>query len=127
MIYDWQTIRGSIPAKSNQYKIIRMAGHSSLGKTKGLKEYENSFYMQVGAYRNLMITGYFELEVRVYYTSMSHDLDNSLKCLLDCLQYTKTIKNDNKCVKITAEKFLDKVNPRVEFRLITIEHENKGA
>lgn len=127
MIYDWQTIRGSIPAKSNQYKIIRMAGHSSLGKTKGLKEYENSFYMQVGAYRNLMITGYFELEVRVYYTSMSHDLDNSLKCLLDCLQYTKTIKNDNKCVKIIAEKFLDKVNPRIEFRLITIEHENKGA
>lgn len=123
MIYDWQTIHGSIPAKSNQYKIIRMAGHSSLGKTKGLKEYENSFYMQVGAYRNLMITGYFELEVRVYYTSMSHDLDNSLKCLLDCLQYTKTIKNDNRCVKIIAEKFLDKVNPRVEFRLITIENE----
>ena len=100
-----------------------MAGHTSLGKTKGLKEYENSFYMQVGAYRNMMITGYFELEVRVYYTSMSHDLDNSLKCLLDCLQYTKTIKNDNRCVKITAEKFLDKVNPRVEFRLITIENE----
>lgn len=123
MEYDWQTIYGQIPSKSNQYRIIRVSGHSSLGKTKGLKEYENSFYMQVGAYRNLMITSYFELEVRVYFTSMSHDLDNTLKCLLDCLQYTKTIKNDNRCVKIIAEKFLDKKNPRIEFRLITIDNE----
>lgn len=123
MEYDWQTIYGQIPSKSNQYRIIRVSGHSSLGKTKGLKEYENSFYMQVGAYRNLMIASYFEIEVRVYFTSMSHDLDNTLKCLLDCLQYTKTIKNDNRCVKIIAEKFLDKKNPRIEFRLITIDNE----
>lgn len=123
MEYDWQTIYGQIPSKSNQYRIIRVSGHSSLGKTKGLKEYENSFYMQVGAYRNLMIASYFEIEVRVYFTSMSHDLDNTLKCLLDCLQYTKTIKNDNRCVRIIAEKFLDKKNPRIEFRLITIDNE----
>lgn len=118
--HGWQTILGSIPSKSNQYKVITLHGHGSLAKTKGLKEYENSFYMQVGAYRNLMIEGYFELHVRVYFTTMSHDLDNSLKCLLDCLQYTKTIKNDNKCVKIVAEKFLDKERPRIEFELVEI-------
>lgn len=121
MEHEWQTILGQIPSKSNQYKVITLHGHGSLAKTKGLKEYEQSFYMQVGAYRNLMIEGYFELYVRVYFTSMSHDLDNSLKCLLDCLQYTKTIKNDNRCVKIVAEKFLDKERPRIEFKIITIE------
>lgn len=77
--------------------------------------------MQVGKYRNLMISGFFELHIRVYFASMSHDLDNSLKVVLDCLQYTKTIKNDNKCVKIVAEKFLDKTNPRIEFKLIEID------
>ena len=51
---------------------------------------------------------------------MSNDLDNSLKCLLDCLQYSKTIKNDNRCVKIVAEKFIDKESPRVEFKLVEI-------
>ena len=34
---------------------------------------------------------------------------------------TKTIKNDNLCVKVVAEKFIDKENPRVEFRIVTID------
>jgi Holliday junction resolvase RusA-like endonuclease len=77
--------------------------------------------MQVGEYRNLNISGYFELHIRVYYTAMRSDLDNSLKVVLDCLQHTKTIDNDNKCVKIVAEKFVDKTNPRIEFYLETID------
>lgn len=118
--HDWQTIIGQTPSKSNSYKIITLSGHGSLAKTTGLKTYENSFYMQVGKYRNLMIEGYFELHLRVYFATMSHDLDNSLKIILDCLQYTKTIKNDNRCVKIVAEKFIDKTNPRIEFRLVEV-------
>ncbi len=42
---------------------------------------------------------------------------DTLKCLLDCLQMTGTIKNDNRCVKIVAEKFIDKANPRIEFEI----------
>lgn len=118
--HGWQTIIGQTPSKSNTYKVITINGHGSLGKTPGLTAYEKSFYMQVGPYRNMNIAGFFELHIRVYFTSMSHDLDNSLKVVLDCLQYTKTIKNDNKCVKIIAEKFIDKNNPRIEFKLIEI-------
>lgn len=44
-------------------------------------------------------------------------MDNALKVVLDCLQRVKTISNDNKCVKIVAEKFLDKDKPRIEFEL----------
>ncbi len=33
---------------------------------------------------------------------------------------TKTIKNDNKCVKIIARKFVDKENPRAEFLITEI-------
>ena len=29
--------------------------------------------------------------------------------------------NDNLCVKIIAEKFVDKENPRIEFKIVTID------
>lgn len=118
--HDWHTILGHVPSKANNYKIVYIAGHASIDKNSSVKKYEQDFYMQIGKYRNLMINGFFELYVRVYFETMSPDLDNSLKTILDCLQYTKTIKNDNKCVKIVAEKFIDKVNPRVEFKIVEV-------
>ena len=118
--HHWQTIIGQPPSKSNSYKIIYKDGHPMLSKTPATESYERAFYMQVGAYRNMNINGVFELYVRVYFATMKNDLDNSLKVILDCLQYTKTIKNDNLCVKIVAEKFIDKNNPRIEFRLVEI-------
>ena len=120
MEYQWQTILGSVPSKANSYRVITINGHGSLAKTPATKAYENSFYMQMGPYRNLNIEGYFELHMRVYFASMSHDIDNSAKVVLDCLQNGKAIKNDNRCVKLTAEKFIDKLNPRIEFKITTI-------
>ena len=40
------TIYGQVPSKSNGYKIITISGHSSLAKTKALKDYERKFYLQ---------------------------------------------------------------------------------
>lgn len=120
MDYGWQTIKGNAPSKANCYKVITIGGHGSLCKTSALKAYEESFYMQIGKYRNLLLDDLFEFEVRVFYPSMRSDIDNSLKCILDCLQHTRTITNDNRCVKVTAEKFIDKADPRIEFRIITI-------
>ena len=122
-----ETIYGNVPSKSNCYKIITLRNkatgktYSSLGKTGALKKYENQFYIQLsGELRNKMIEGYFEIEVNVYYPSGRSDLDNSLKAILDCLQKAKAIKNDNKCVKITAQRFIDKKEPRVEFNIIEL-------
>ena len=79
-----------------------------------------SFFWQCPV-RNLGISKPFEFYARVFYPSLRSDIDNSLKVLLDCLQKTKTIKNDNQCVKVVAEKFVDKVKPRVEFKIVTVE------
>lgn len=114
------TIIGQVPSKSNGYRIIRIGGHSSLKKSDALVKYEQAFYMQMGVYRNLHIDGLFELHMDVYFTSMSHDIDNSLKVVLDCLQSGGAIKNDNRCTHIVARKFIDKTNPRIEFRLIEL-------
>jgi len=118
-----QIIYGNTPSKSNCYKIITIKGkngktHSSLAKTPALKKYENSFFMQLsGDLRNKLITGYFEIHIDVYYPSGRADLDNSLKIVLDCLQKAQAIKNDNKCCKIVAQRFIDKKEPRIEFFL----------
>ena len=112
-----QTILGNTPSKSNSYKVVSINGHASLAKTRALKEYENKFYIQCDKYRNADIAGYFELYLKVFYPSERSDLDNSLKIILDCLQKVRAVRNDNKCVKITAEKFLDKERPRIEFSI----------
>lgn len=117
-------IYGNVPSKSNCYRITHVKGHASLAKTTALRRYENQFFIQAPAeIRNLAYNGFFEIHIDVYYPSQRSDLDNSLKIILDSLQKkTKTIKNDNKCVKIVAQKFVDKKEPRVEFVLKKIDN-----
>jgi Holliday junction resolvase RusA-like endonuclease len=115
--YPVQTIIGKCPSKSNCYKIITLGKHASLAKTKVLSDYEKSFYLQCNHYRNVEISGLFEIKLSVYNESNRADLDNALKIILDCLQKVKAIKNDNNCIRILAEKFVDKNNPRIEFTL----------
>ena len=115
-----QVILGSVPSKSNCYRIVTVGGHGSLAKTQAMKDFEKKFYLQCGAYRNRAIQGFFELYVDVYFQSNQPDLDNSLKGLLDCLQGCNAIRNDRNCVRIVANKFIDKLNPRLEFTLVEV-------
>jgi Holliday junction resolvase RusA-like endonuclease len=113
------TIHGKIPSKSNCYKVVTIGGHSSLAKTRAIKDYEQSFFLQCPM-RGTNLDKYFKLSVDVYYENMRPDLDNCFKVLLDCLQQCKAIKNDRYCVEIHGRKLIDKENPRIEF---TIEEE----
>lgn len=115
-----QVIYGTIPSKPNSMKVVTINGHGSLAKTKTLKDYEKSFYLQCGKYRDKMITDYFNIDVDAYLPTMAHDLDNIFKILLDCLQSCKAIKNDNRCIEIHARKFIDKRDPRVEFTITPV-------
>lgn len=110
-----EIIRGLIPSKSNSYRIITLAGHGSMAKTPAMKAYENSFFMQCSNYRNAMIDDMFEFYAKVFYPNNRSDLDGSLKAVLDCLQKSKAITNDNRCIKVCIGKFIDKECPRVEF------------
>jgi len=109
-----QIIKGQVPSKSNCYKVITIHGHGSLAKQEVLKEYERNFFRQC-TIRGLNITGYFKIEVYVYFRSMRSDLDNASKIILDCLQACKVIKNDNRNMEEHKWKFVDEKDPRIEF------------
>lgn len=109
-----QIIQGACPSKSNLY---RFTPGGKMYKTKALTTYENNFYIQCNHYRNKQIESYFEIYIDVYYPHQRSDLDNALKIILDCLQRCKAVANDNKCIKIVAQKFLDKKCPRIEFQI----------
>ena len=111
-------ILGHIPAKSNQYKIAR----GRMYKSKEVHNYEASFHTQLALWHrnDPHIKGIFRYEVSVYFKTMASDLDNALKTSLDCLQQCGWIQNDNKCMELEAKKFIDKKNPRIEFKLIEL-------
>lgn len=113
-----EVIRGICPSKSNMYRV----SNNRLVKTDVLKRFESSFFIQCRHYRNERIDGYFELHAKIFYPNQRRDLDNGLKIILDCLQNAKIIKNDNKCVKIVVEKYLDEKEPRIEFSLIRAQY-----
>ena len=90
-----------------------------------MKSYERSFTQQCVKYRDRSISTPFRLVVDVYYPDYVHDLDNSLKGLLDCLQYVGAITDDNLCVEIQARRHYDKFRPRVEFLIAEINEQKK--
>ena len=112
---DITQIKGAVPSKSNSYKLTSRGGFASMYKSKALKEYEKSFFLQCPAtWRNRNLDKLMRIELHIYYTSNRLDLDNSAKILLDCLESAKVIKNDNLVAELYMTKHIDKENPRVE-------------
>lgn len=117
--YPKVTIYGDVVSKSNQYRIITINGHASLKKSDAVKRFEEKFFLQ-NPLRGVNISGFFEIYMDAYFSSNRKDLDGAFKLVLDVLQSSKTIKNDRNCVRIVANKFVDKVNPRIEFTLVEV-------
>lgn len=112
-------IHGTVPSKSNSYQIIKIAGHAQLKKKPAMQKYEETFLWQVGKIRGAKIKTLFEFYIDVYFPSKRSDLDGCLKAVLDLLQTSDVITNDNNCCQIVARKFIDVSDPRVEFKIVT--------
>lgn len=114
-----EVILGQIVAKANNYQAVPDgSGGRRMIKNSKVRAYEQSFIRQCRVYAGRKINRPFELVVIVYYRHNNFDLDNSLKTLLDCLQYAGAITNDNLCRRIVADKRIDPQRPRVEFSII---------
>ena len=106
-----RTIYGQVPSKSNGY---RTAG-SRFYVRPDIRKYNQDFARQW--VRADMITTEFELTLKVWFRTDRSDLDGAFKAVLDNLQSVGAIKNDSLCVRIVAEKFVDKSSPRVELSI----------
>lgn len=113
-----EIIYGQIIAKANHYQAVPdHNGGRRIIKDAAIRAYEKSFCEQCKVYRNKAINTPFTLFVKVFHSSMRYDIDNSLKTLLDCLQDVGAIADDKLCMKIVAEKAIDKQRPRIVFGL----------
>lgn len=121
MKYPKVIIPGQCPAKSNCYKIVARGGHASLAKQAALKAYEEMFMWRCslrGTKAAPLINTPFRIDMDVFFRTKANDVDNSLKIVLDTLQHScHAIRNDNLCAEIHVRKFIDKVNPRIEFTI----------
>ena len=117
-----ETIYGQVIAKANNYQAVPDGqGGRRIIKSEEIRQYERSFLSQCRIYRNRYISRPFRLVVKVFESSRRYDLDNSIKTILDCLQYAKAIKDDNLCIGIEASKHIDRQRPRVEYSLVETE------
>lgn len=116
-----ETIIGQIIPKANNYLAVPDGqGERRIIKNDAVRSYERSFCLQCVKYKNKRIGTQFRLFAEVWQRSARFDLDNSLKTLLDCLQYVNAITDDNLCVEIVARKRIDPVKPRVKFAIVEI-------
>lgn len=117
-----ETIYGQIISKANCYQVVPDGKSGKrLIKNSKIRNYERTFDAQCKIYRNMGICTRFRLFALIWQKTKFFDLDNSIKTLLDCLQYVGAIKDDNLCTEIVARKLVDRSHPRVEFALEEID------
>lgn len=113
-----ETILGQVVSKANNYQVGSSSGKARhIVKSSQMRLYERKFREQCTIYKGRDINCHFTLFVAVYESSVRYDLDNALKTILDCLQQVRAIRNDNLCMRIVAEKHLDRHNPRIVFAI----------
>ena len=119
-----ETILGQVLAKANHYQAVPDGqGGRRIIKDKALRAYEQEFDHQCRLYRDKRISEPFMLTIDVWHSSERYDLDNSLKTVLDCLQYAGAISDDKLCYSIRAAKHVDKYRPRIEYSITPINHQ----
>lgn len=111
-------IRGKIPAKSSgrQVYLNKKTGRRFYASSDAYQKYEEDFLWQVKnkRYKQLPMNkkGRLSVTLIVYDTSRRQDIDSFPKTILDCLQKSGLIVNDNKIDKLLVVREVNKENPR---------------
>ena len=64
----------------------------------------------------------YKLSVKAFRSCNRGDVDNFLKTIQDALQDSGLILDDSQLDKVIAEKFIDKMRPRIEFTLTKLQN-----
>lgn len=104
------TITLPMPVSANRYWRTFRGRMVVSAEAKAYKEQAGWLARAAGAE---LLTGDVSLTVRVYRPAKRGDLDNAIKILIDSMQGI-LYENDSQIVRIVAERYDDKHNPRVE-------------
>lgn len=105
-----------VPPSANRY--WRLAKGRMIVSEEARKYKEDAAWLAKSAGAE-MITGNVAVTLRVYRAVKRGDTDNFLKVTLDSLQGV-LYRNDNQIVRIVAERYDDKRNPRVEVEVMEV-------
>ena len=119
----WETIYGQVVGKANNYMVANSGGSRHIIKNDRIRQYERSFIQQCRIYKDRHINSRFTLYINVWQSSQRYDIDNSIKTILDCLQYVGAITNDSLCCSIVANKYVDARRPRITFAILSEDKE----
>lgn len=117
-------IKGCLVSKANSRRAVprkTKAGKTFTAfiKSQNALDFETSALYQLKRLKPPKpLSGSLRLTCWVYYPSRRTDLDVSL--FMDILQKAEIIENDRQFDEIFAYRYIDSVNPRVEFSVYTI-------
>lgn len=116
------TIKGAYVSMKNQRRVVRFGNRSALIKKQKALDWEELACMQVRRPKEPYLEP-VALLADFYYDNVRADLDPNL--LMDMLQVKKpgkpclgVLKDDNQIKAMQIKSHVDKLNPRVEFRLL---------
>lgn len=93
------------PVSVNNYWISAAKGHHKYISIKGM-EYRADVYSRVYQHANAFKDGLIDISIKAYPPDKRiRDLDNILKCLMDCLQHAKIFTDDSQINKLLIERF----------------------
>lgn len=141
------TILGQVVSLKNSFRVVTINKHGALTKSSEAKSYERSTRLQIPPTARQMLTGPLRVSIRAFYTWNGPDLDCAL--LLDLMQaeYRRVpgklvalgggkfeeaeaervlvsrgvYENDRQVREIHLYHGIDKVNPRAEIEVETLE------
>lgn len=106
-------VNGELASKSNGRRFIR---RGLIIKSNKALIFEELFPLQVRPKPEDCITeGEVTLTATIFYKTQRNDLDESL--LMDCIQNVGLVSNDRQIREKHIYHGIDKVNPRVEFKI----------
>jgi Holliday junction resolvase RusA-like endonuclease len=115
-------IKGHLALKSNGRRIIfRGQRRPRSIKSEAALMFAATFATQIRRPKEAF-AGPVALFADVWYADKRRDLDISL--LQDAIQDAGIIVNDRAILEIHARRFIDKMNPRVKFKLVELETES---
>jgi Holliday junction resolvase RusA-like endonuclease len=121
-------IIGDCISKKNSNNLWVNKGKPVFTRHQNYRDWEESAVMQLIIQRNLLgirepITELLYADFRFYRSNFRSDCSNLEEGVLDSIEKSGIVKNDNLFRKHTSELFKDKINPRVEI----IINEYEGA